>query len=67
MEEAWITEEDLELESQGYYIKKSEQDEGKNIKYCAACWQNTKRLMPYIPVAGRAIQCCNCKNIIKHY
>lgn len=54
LEQASITEEDLELQSQGYYIKKSEKEEGKNIKYCAACWQNTKKLMPYIPSIGRA-------------
>ena len=66
LEQASITEEDLELQPQGYYIKKSEKEEGKNIKYCAACWQNTKKLMPYISSIGRAIQCSNCHNVINH-
>lgn len=66
LEQASITEEDLELQPQGYYIKKSEKEEGKNIKYCAACWNNTKKLMPYVPSIGRAIQCNNCHYVINH-
>ena len=64
LEQANITEEDLELQPRGYYIKKSEREKGKDIKYCAACWQNTKKLMPYISSIGRALQCSNCHNVI---
>ena len=64
LEQACITEEDLELQDRGYYIRKSEKEEGKNIRYCVACWQNTKKLMPYIPSIGRSIHCSNCNNVI---
>jgi len=66
LEQACIAEEDLELQPQGYFIKKSEKEEGRNIKYCVACWHNTKKLMPYTLSVGRAIQCSNCHNVISH-
>lgn len=64
LEQAGIIEEDLELQPQGYYVKKSEKGEGINIRYCAACWQNHKKLMPYTMSVGRAMQCNNCHNVI---
>ena len=48
----------------GYYIRKSEKAEGRDIKYCAACWQNSKKLMPYVDSIGGAKQCSNCHNFI---
>lgn len=60
-----ITEEDLELLPQGCYIRKSEKAEGKDIKYCAACWQNNKKLMPYVKSVGGTEQCSNCHNVIR--
>ena len=59
-----IIEEDLELLPKGYYIRKSEKAEGKDIKYCVACWQNIKKLMPYVNSVGSSKICCNCHNII---
>ena len=53
-------EKDLELTSGGYYIRKTEREQGKNIKYCAACWQNYKKLMPLCSVPPRRWNCCNC-------
>lgn len=67
LEQASVIEEDLELLPQGYYVKKSEKEEGKNIRYCAACWQNTKKLMPYTLAVGRTMQCSNCHNVISHF
>lgn len=64
LEQSNIIEEDLELLPKGYYIRKSEKAEGKDIKYCAACWQNNKKLMPYIDTIGSTKQCSNCHNII---
>lgn len=64
LEQSNIIEEDLELLPKGYYIRKSEKAEGKDIKYCAACWQNIKKLMPYIDSIGSTKQCSNCHNII---
>jgi len=64
LEQSKVTEEDLELQPHGYYVKKSEMAAGKNIKYCAACWQNTKKLMPYTTSIGRGMQCNNCHNVI---
>lgn len=64
LEQSNIIEEDLELLPKGYYIRKSEKAEGKDIKYCAAYWQNNKKLMPYIDSIGSTKQCSNCHNII---
>ena len=33
-------EKDLELDPKGFLIRKSEKESGKDIRYCAACWQN---------------------------
>ena len=62
LEQSNIIEEDLELLPKGYYIRKSEKAEGRDIKYCAACWQNSKKLMPYVDSIGGAKQCSNCHN-----
>ena len=64
LEQSNIIEEDLELLPKGYYIRKSEKAEGKYIKYCVACWQNIKKLMPYVNSVGSSKICCNCHNII---
>ena len=64
LEQSNIIEEDLELLPKGYYIRKSEKAEGKDIKYCVACWQNIKKLMPYVNSVGSSKICCNCHNII---
>ena len=58
-------EKDLELQPGGYYIKKSERDESKNIKYCAACWNNYKKLMPLVTTIANAKQCCNCHSLVR--
>lgn len=58
-------ENDLELMPNGYYIKKSEKEQGKDIKYCVACWRNQKKLMPYTRSVGVMMQCNNCKNVIR--
>lgn len=53
---------DLELEEGGYYIKKSEQQAGKNIRYCAACYQNTGKLFPITQGSMRRdFFCTNCR------
>lgn len=65
LEQSNIIEEDLDLQPQGYYIKKSDKEQGKNIRYCAACWQNNHKLMPYITSIGTAMQCSNCHNVIR--
>lgn len=60
-------EEDLELQSKGYYIRISEKEKGIDVKYCVACWQNTKKLMVYSPLSvGRGAQCCNCHHAIRY-
>lgn len=60
-----IVEEDIELLPQGYLIRKSEKDSGIDIRYCAACWQNFRKLMPYTKSIGRTLQCNNCHNVIQ--
>jgi len=64
LKQARIMEDELELQPQGYYIRKSEKEEKKDIKYCVSCWQNMRKLMPYTPSIGRAIQCSNCNHKI---
>jgi predicted nuclease with TOPRIM domain len=59
------TEKDLELQHGGYYIRKSERAENKDIRYCAACWNNHKKLMPITRTIGNAKQCCNCHTVIR--
>jgi cytochrome c len=58
-------ESDLELQPEGYYVRVSERNAGKKIKYCAACWQNIRKLMPYTKTIGRMSQCSNCHNAIQ--
>lgn len=60
-----VIEKDLELTERGCYIRKSEKEQGKNIIYCAACWQKYKKLMPYTHTIGRTLQCSNCHNVIQ--
>jgi hypothetical protein len=66
LEETSILDTDLELLPQGYYIRKSEKVDGKEIRYCVACWQNIHKLMPYVSSAGRALQCNNCHSFLMH-
>lgn len=55
-------EEDLDLLPNGLYIKKSEKEAGKNIKYCAACFKNYRKLYPIVHGSLRKNQfCSNCK------
>ena len=58
-------EKDLDLQPGGYYIKKSEKAENKDIRYCAACWNNYKKLMPIVSTIGTAKQCCNCHSVVR--
>jgi len=51
-------EKDLQLEPQGFYIRKSDTEGGN--KYCVACWQNHKKLMPLSKSIGRSLHCVNC-------
>lgn len=60
-----IVEEDLELLPDGYLIRKSEKESGKNVIYCAACWQNYKKLMPYTRTIGNKKQCNNCHSLLQ--
>jgi predicted RNase H-like nuclease (RuvC/YqgF family) len=60
-------EKDLELTTSGYYIRKTEKEQGKNIKYCAACWQNLHKLMPFTRNSSSAIQCSNCHHSFRDY
>ena len=60
LKEANVLEGDLELTPHGYYIRKSEQAQDKNIHYCAACWQNYKKLMPIVRTEKSGRKCCNC-------
>ncbi|MDD3138068.1 MAG: toll/interleukin-1 receptor domain-containing protein [Lachnospiraceae bacterium] len=53
---------DLELTENGYYIRKSESEAGKDIRYCAACYTNTSKLYPITPgTIQRDMFCTNCK------
>ena len=56
-------EKDLELVG-GTYIRLSEKEEGKNHFYCAACWQNFKKLYPVVETIGTRQQCTNCHTVI---
>ena len=64
LQKARDIEEDLELLTEGYLIRKSEKEKGKNIAYCAACWQKYKKLMPYTRTIGNKRQCNNCHSIV---
>lgn len=53
---------DLELADEGFYYKKSEIEQGKNLRYCAACYNNTGKLYPITQGAMRRdYYCTNCK------
>lgn len=58
-------EKDLELTIGGYIIRVSEKNAGKDIRYCAACWQNHKKLMPFVHTIGHALQCSNCHTVVR--
>lgn len=58
-------EKDLELTPGGYYIRKSEKEQGKNIIYCAACWQNLHKLMPFTRTMASMMQCSNCHHSVR--
>ena len=58
-------EKDLILTEKGFYILKSDEEQKKKIMYCAACWQNYKKLMPYVHTIGTAMQCSNCHGLIQ--
>ena len=53
---------DLELSDRGWYIKKSEYEEGKDIKYCSACYKNSHKLYPLVHGSlKKDYFCTNCK------
>ena len=58
-------EKDLELHERGYLYRKSEMNDGKNIRYCASCWAKEMKLFPYLQGSvKRDMFCSNCKNYI---
>ena len=65
LEDNSALEKDLELHPRGCYIRKSEKAQDINIWYCAACWNNHKKLMPFTSSIGSAKQCCNCHTVIR--
>ena len=55
-------EKDLELLPDGLYVRKSEKEAGKDIRYCAACFRNYHKLYPIIQGSLRRNHfCSNCK------
>ena len=62
MKNTSILEDDLELTTKGYYIRKSDAESGKRIYYCPACWQNYKKLIPLFDL-GTSFSCPNCKAV----
>ena len=58
-------EKDLELQSQGYYIRKSESGTPQQIKYCSACWQQHHKLFPIVKTIGSAQQCSLCHTVFR--
>ena len=55
-------ENDLELSEEGFYYKVSEIKARKNLRYCAACYNNTGKLYPIISGSlPRDFFCLNCK------
>ena len=57
-------EKDLELSPRGCYIRKSEKGQSPQPIYCAACWQNHRKLMPIVNTIEDIYQCCNCHTVI---
>jgi hypothetical protein len=62
LETSAVVDDDLEMMDKGWYIRKSEQTAGKNIRYCVACYQNTGKLYPITQGSMRRdFFCTNCK------
>ncbi len=58
-------EKDLELWPSGVYIRKSEKEAGKDIRYCPACFKNHHKLYPIIHGSLRKNRfCSNCNTPI---
>lgn len=65
MNENAFLESDLELVTDGYYVRKSEKSEGKKTRYCARCWNKEHLLIPYTQTINtHVLYCANCKNTI---
>ncbi len=55
-------EDDLEMSEEGFYYKVSEIKEGKRLRYCVACYNNTGKLYPITSGSlSRDFFCPNCK------
>ena len=53
---------DLEMDPKGWYVRISEREADKEIRYCAACFQNTGKLYPITQGSlHRDYFCTNCK------
>jgi hypothetical protein len=53
-------ESDLEyVNDGGFYVRKSEQTEGKNKPYCPVCWGSDKKLVPLNPGTGNGHFSCD--------
>jgi hypothetical protein len=51
---------DLEYSSDGgFYVRKSEQAQGKGIPYCPVCWGSDKKLVPLNPGSGNGYFSCD--------
>lgn len=58
-------EKDIELLPSGVYIRKSEKEAGKDIRYCPACFKNHHKLYPIIQGSLRRNRfCVNCTTLI---
>lgn len=58
-------EKDLELLPSGVYIRKSEKEAGKDIRYCPACFRNRHKLYPIVSGNLRRNRfCSNCNTPI---
>ncbi len=55
-------EKDLEILPTGLFIRKSEKESGKNVKYCASCFRKFHQLYPIVrgSLASNYF-CSNCK------
>ena len=57
---------DLIPTDQGLYYRKSELDAGRKVLYCAACYNNTRKLYPIAQSPIQHVICCpNCKALYK--
>lgn len=53
---------DLVLDETGLYYKKSDIEAGRNLRYCASCYNNTGKLYPITQGSMRRdFFCTNCK------